>query len=49
MMPTLDDFEIIHKAFDELDHNHDGMLTLKDFKIAKEKGLIDKKLEEVVL
>ena len=49
MMAQLDDFEIIHKAFDELDHNHDGMLTLKDFKIAKQNNLIDGKLEEVVL
>ena len=31
MMAELDDFETIKNAFDELDHNHDGMLTLKDF------------------
>jgi len=50
MMAKIDDFETIKKAFDELDYNHDGMLTLKDFKIAKEKNLIDfGKLEEVVL
>ena len=49
MMAELDDFQTIKNAFDELDHNHDGMLTLKDFKIAKEKKLIDGKLEDVVL
>jgi len=49
MMAKIDDFETIKKAFDELDYNHDGMLTLKDFKIAKEKNLIDfGKLEEVI-
>ena len=48
MMAEIEDFETIKNAFDELDHNHDGMLTLKDFKIAKEKNIIDGKLEDVV-